>query len=105
MLNGALLTVVLMTAAAGMEPKELVMAGEAYAQGGQGKKAIPVLKKAMESGKLTPQEHSRALVALGLSYSQLEQHDEARKAFEDALQKNPDEEKAYVMLGMTLDFT
>jgi tetratricopeptide (TPR) repeat protein len=87
------------------DASELLVAGEQYVQNGQGKKAVPVLQKAIAAGTLKPEEHARALTAMGVAKGQLGDNDAAVKLFEEAIAKNPADEKPYLMLGMTYDIT
>lgn len=94
---------VMLAGAGALTPAEMLKLGEAYAERGDGAKAIVQLKAAVESGKLSEAEASKAERAWGIACLHQRQTKEAIQHFEKSLSTNPKQEKTWLLLGLAYD--
>lgn len=80
-------------------------AGLTYADSGAARKAMPLLKRALDSKKLDAKQQARAHLGLGTCHAQLEQPEQVVKQLEQAISLDPTLGKAYLLLGMTHDLS
>jgi tetratricopeptide (TPR) repeat protein len=97
------LIVVATTLLAAMSPAEQVAIGEAYTQRGEPQKAVPLLTKAIASGKLSAKDLARAEGALGLAWLQQKKPDKAVEHLEASLKVDDKSERTWLLLGMAHD--
>lgn len=91
------------TLLAAMSPAEQVAIGEAYTQRGEPQKAVPLLKKAIASGKLSAKDLARAEGALGLAWLQQNKPERAVEHLEASLKSDNNNERTWLLLGMAHD--
>jgi tetratricopeptide (TPR) repeat protein len=95
--------IALPVAAAELSAVQALEAGLTYADSGSARKAVPLLKRALDSKKLDAKQQARAHLGLGMCHAQLEQPDQVVKQLEQAIALDPKLAKAYLLLGMTHD--
>jgi len=98
-----LCAIALPVAGAELSATQALEAGLTYADSGVARKAMPLLKRALDSKKLDARQQARAHLGLGMCHAQLEQSEPAIKQLEQAIGLDPTLGKAYLLLGMTYD--